>query len=298
MLPIGVTESYAKNAPDTTWAKPSRLARRLRRMPTQPPSAFTLITGASRGIGLELARQAAADHHNLILVAQDAPRLEAAAAELRHNVTVHTIAVDLSQPGAAQRVYDQVRALGVELDCLINNAGFGDYGAFTSCDLAKQERMIGVNITALTALTRLCLPRVLERRHGRILNVASVTGFLPGPLMSVYFASKHYVLAFSEALIEELRGSGVTVTALCPPPVSGAFSRTAQIAPANYMATITTTPAEVARYGYRMMQRGKPIAVYSLRYKVLTAFLVRITPRFALRRLLHRLNAQGSHEQL
>jgi uncharacterized protein len=113
--------------------------------------------------------------------------------------------------------------------------------------------------------------------------------------MSVYFASKHYVLAFSEALIEELRGSGVKVTVLCPPPLSSSFSRTAQIAPVNYMATTRTTPAEVAGYGYRMMKRGKPIAVYSLRYKILTAFLVRITPRFALRRLLYRLNAQGSH---
>lgn len=262
-------------------------------MASQHPSTFTLITGASSGIGLELARQAAADRQNLILVAQDLPRLQAAAAELRRSVTVHTIAEDLSQPSAAQRVGDQVRALAAEVDCLINDAGFGDYGSFAKCDLAKQERMIAVNITALTALTRLFVPPMLEQGRGRILNVASVTGFLPGPLMSVYFASKHYVLAFSEALIEELRGSGVKVTALCPPPVSGSFSRTAQIAPVNYMARTKTTPAEVARYGYRMMKRGKPIAVYSLRYKFLTAFLIRITPRFALRRLLHRLNAQG-----
>src|SRR5262245_33216472 len=263
-------------------------------MATQQPSAFTLITGASSGIGLELTRQAAADGHNLILVAHDVPRLEAAADELRRSVTVHTIAEDLSRPGAAERVCDRVRALGAEVDCLINNAGFGDYGTFATSDLAKQERMIGVNITALTGLTRLFLPAMLERGRGHVLNVASVTGFLPGPLMSVYFASKHYVLAFSEALIEELRGSGVKVTALCPPPVSGTFSHTAQIAQANYMATTKITAAEVAGYGYRMMKRGKPIAVYSLLYKFLTAFLIRITPRFALRRLLHRLNAQGS----
>jgi short-subunit dehydrogenase len=267
----------------------------MRRMATQQPSTFTLITGATSGIGLELARQAAADRQSLILVAQDLPRLQAAADELRRSVTVHTIAEDLSQAGAAQRVCEQVRALGAEVNCLINNAGFGDYGRFATSDLAKQERMIGVNITALTALTRLFLPAMLERGGGHILNVASVTGFLPGPFMSVYFASKHYVLAFSEALIEELRGSGVKVTALCPPPVSSSFSRTAQIAPASYMATTKTTPAEVARYGYRMMKRGKPIAVYSLLYKFLTAFLIRITPRFALRRLLYRLNAQGSH---
>jgi uncharacterized protein len=255
-------------------------------------SSFTLITGANSGIGLELARQAAADGHDLILVASNAVRLETAASELRRRVTVHTITEDLSQPGAAQRVWGRVRSLGAEVDCLINDAGFGDHGSFADSDLAKQERMIGVNVTALTALTRLFLPPMLQRRRGRILNVASVTGFLPGPLMSVYFATKHYVLAFSEALIEELRGSGVTVTALCPPPVRTSFSRGAQISPASYMATTRTTPAEVARYGYRMMKSGRAVAVYSPLYKFLTGFLVRITPRFALRRLMHRLNTQ------
>ncbi len=256
---------------------------------------FTLITGANSGIGLELARHAAADGHDLIMVARDVPSLEAAAGELRRSVKVHIIAQDLSQPGAAEKVSYQVRALGVEVDCLINNAGFGDYGAFAASDLARQQWMIGVNITSLTALTRLFLTAMLARRRGHILNVASVAGFLPGPLMSVYYATKHYVLAFSESLAEELRGSGVKVTALCPPPVSTAFSRTAGIAPANFMAATRTTPAEVARYGYRMMKRGKPIAVYSFKYRLLTAFLIRITPRFALRRLLHYMNKRGSH---
>ncbi len=254
---------------------------------------FTLITGANSGIGLELARQAAADGRNLILVAMDAGRLDAASAELKQRVTIHTIAEDLSQAGAAERVFDRARAFGVEVDCLINDAGFGDYGDFSTSDLAKQERMINVNITTLTALTRLFLPAMLERGRGNILNVASVTGFLPGPLMSVYFASKHYVLAFSEGLVEELRGSGVTVTALCPPPVHTSFASGAEIARSSYMATTKTTPAEVASYGYRMMKRGKAVAVYGPLYKFLTGFLVRITPRFALRRLMHHLNAQG-----
>ncbi len=262
--------------------------------PAGQSSGFTLITGGSSGIGLELSRQAAADGHPLILVALNARGLDAAAEELKRSVSVHTVAEDLSQPGAAERVFDQVRALGVDVDCLINNAGFGDHGAFSTSDLPRLERMIAVNIAALTGLTRLFLPAMLERGRGRILNVASVTGFLPGPLMSVYFATKHYVLAFSEGLIEELRGSGVTVTALCPPPVRTSFSHAARIAPDNFMATTKTTPAEVARYGYRMMKRGKPIAVYNLLYKFLTGILVRITPRFALRRLLHHLNAQGS----
>jgi uncharacterized protein len=140
-------------------------------------STFTLITGATSGIGLELAHQAAADGHNLILVARNASGLEAAANELKRGITVYTIAEDLSQPGAAQKIWDRVQTLGVEIDCLINDAGFGDYGPFATSDLAKQERMIGVNITALTALTRLFLPAMVEKGKGNILNVASVTGF-------------------------------------------------------------------------------------------------------------------------
>jgi short-subunit dehydrogenase len=255
---------------------------------------FTLITGGNSGIGLELARQAAADGRNLILVAHNMATLEAAEAELKQKVKVHTISQDLSQPGAAETVYDRVRTLGVEVDCLINNAGFGDHGPFATSDLARQRNMIAVNVTALTELTRLFLPAMLDRGHGQILNTASVTGFVPGPRMSVYFATKHYVLAFSEALLEELRGSAVTVTALCPPPVQTPFVSGAQIASKNYMATTKITPAEVARYGYRMMKRGKPVAVYGLRWKFVMNFLTRITPRFGLRRLMGHMNVQGA----
>jgi len=261
----------------------------------QCPAGFTLITGGNSGIGLELARQAAADGRDLILVAQNQAALESASAELtRKNVTVHTISQDLSQPGAAEALYERVRSLGAEVDCLINNAGFGDHGPFATSDLTKQRSMIAVNITALTELTRLFLPAMLERGRGQLLNTASVTGFVPGPRMSVYFATKHYVLAFSEALIEELRGSGVSVTALCPPPVRTPFVSEAQIASSNYMATTKITPAEVARYGYRMMKRGKPVAIYGLRWKFVMNFLVRITPRFGLRRLLGHMNIQGA----
>jgi short-subunit dehydrogenase len=256
-------------------------------------STHTLVTGATSGIGLELARQAAADGRDLILLSRSASRLEAVADELRKKVRVHTIAEDLSQPGVPQRVFDRVRSLGAEVDCLINDAGIGDHGLFADADLGKLERMIGVNITALTALTRLFLPSMLARRGGHILNLASVTGFLPGPRMSVYYATKHYVLAFSEGLAEELRGSGVHVTALCPPPVRTAFSDAAGVAPANFMATTRTKPADVAEFGYRMMKRGRAVAVFSPLYKFLTGFLLRITPRFALRRLIGRLNAQG-----
>ena len=255
--------------------------------------AFTLITGGNSGIGLELARQAAADGRDLILVAQNAAALETSAAELNRKVAVHTIVQDLSQPGAAELVYDHVRMLGVEVDCLINNAGFGDHGPFATSDPARQRSMIGVNITALTELTRLFLPAMLTRGHGHIMNVASVGGFLPGPLMSVYFSTKHYVFGISGvagrgAAWQRRHGDGTV-----PPPVNTPFVRAAQIDSANYMATSTITPAEVASYGYKMMNRGKPVAVYSLRYKFLAAVLVRLTPRLGLRRILGHLNAQG-----
>src|SRR5215475_11926184 len=135
----------------------------------QQASTFILITGANSGIGLELARQAAADGRQLILVGRNASGLESAAEELRRAVTVHTITEDLSNPESAKRVYDHVRALGAEVDCLINDAGFGEYGAFAATDLGKLERMIGVNITALTGLTRLLLPPMLKRGRGQIL---------------------------------------------------------------------------------------------------------------------------------
>src|SRR5262249_33747735 len=228
-------------------------------------------------------------------IARNESTLDSAANELKQYVSVHTIAEDLSQPGAAQRVFRRVEALAVNVDCLINNAGLGDYGPFFKSDLAKQESIIGVNITALTALTRLYLPGMVEQGRGNILNIASVAGFMPGPLMSVYFASKNYVLAFSEALIEELRGTGVKMTVLCPPAVRTGFSRTARTASANYMSTTKTTPAEVAQYGYRMMKRGKTVAVYGSPYRLVTGLLVRVAPRFVLRRLIHRANALGSH---
>jgi short-subunit dehydrogenase len=264
-------------------------------MTNKTSSSFTLITGATSGIGLELARQAATDGHPLILVGRNSFSLNTVANELKQKVDVHVIVEDLSQPGAGERVWNQVQAIGLDVDCLINDAGFGDHGPFANSDVSKIERMINVNITTLSTLTRLFLPAMLKNRRGHILNLASVTGFLPGPLMSVYYATKHYVLAFSESLFEELRGSGVTVTALCPPPVSTSFSGSAGVNPSNFMATTKIKPDEVAKFGYQMMKRGKPIAVYSGLYKFLTHFLSRITPRFALRRLMHQMNAQGLH---
>ncbi len=258
-------------------------------------TTYTLITGASRGIGKELAVEAAKDGCNLILVSEQKQPLEEVAQMLtsHYGGVVEILVQDLSVPGAAEVIYKELNSRALSIDVFINNAGLGDYGEFKTSDPQRLHDMLAVNIVALTELTRLFLPDLLKQKHARIMNVASVTGFLPGPFMSVYFATKHYVLAFSEGLREELRGSNVVVTALCPPPVNTAFVQTAHIAKGNYMATTKFTPHMVARYGYRAMKKGKGVAVYSLRYKLLTALLVRITPRFVLRKILYRLNSQG-----
>ncbi len=258
-------------------------------------TTYTLITGASRGIGKELAVEAAKDGRNLILVSHHKQPLEEVAQMLtsHYGGAVEILVQDLSLSGAASAIYNELNSRGLSIDALINNAGLGDYGAFQTSDPQRLHDMLTVNMVALTELTRLVLPDLLKQNQARILNVASVTGFLPGPFMSVYFATKHYVLAFSEGLREELRASTVVVTAFCPPPVNTAFVQEAHIAKGNYMATTTFTADRVARYGYRAMKKGKGVAVYSLRYKLLTALLVRITPRFVLRKILYRLNSQG-----
>jgi uncharacterized protein len=262
---------------------------------TMANTTYTLITGASSGIGKELAVEAAKDGRNLILVAQHQQPLEQVAQMLtsQYSTTVQTLVKDLRKPGAALAIYQEVSSRGLVLDTLINNAGLGDYGEFQTSDIQRLHDMLTVNMVALTELTRHFLPNLLKQQQARIMNVASVTGFLPGPFMSVYFATKHYVLAFSEGLREELRGSNVMVTAMCPPPVNTAFVQGAHIAKGNYMATTKFTPEIVARYGYRAMKKGKAVAVYSLRYQLLTALVVRLTPRFVLRKILYRLNSQG-----
>ena len=184
-----------------------------------------LITGASSGIGLELAKLFARDGYELVLVARRVERLEELGRELtqRHGVRCHTISVDLAQPDAAAEIVRRLEGAGPAVDVLVNNAGFGVLGPLATTEPETAGRMIRVNIEALTQLTRALLPGMLARRRGRILNVASTAGFAPGPLMAVYYATKAYVISFSEALAEELRGTGVTVTVLCPGPTRTEF---------------------------------------------------------------------------
>ena len=239
-----------------------------------------LVTGASSGIGAELARIHAERGGDLIVVARRQERLKSLKAELEaaHGITVHVLPKDLTQTGAPQQVYEEVRSLGVPVDYLVNNAGFGYRGFFHKQDWATNEAMIQVNVLALAALTRLFVPDMIARHSGRILNLGSMAGFMPGPLNAIYYASKAFVVSFSEAIANELRDTGVTVTALCPGPTESEFTRIAQMSDVNLTRTMASTH-QVAETGYEAMLRGKTVIVPGLANKITIHALLRLSPR-------------------
>lgn len=245
------------------------------------PRRAALVTGASGGIGLELARLLARDGYDLHLVARGAAELERIARELRakHGVEVDTIAVDLADPAVPRRIHDALLVRGVALDVLVNNAGFGLAGPLAEADTERTLDMIQVNVAALTELTRLVLPGMLARGRGRILNVASTAAFQPGPLMAVYYATKAYVLSFTEAVAEEVRGTGVTLTALCPGPTHTGFAERAGMKQSRlFTSLVVGDAARVARVGYRGMLRGRRVVIPGALNR-LVAFGTRFAPR-------------------
>ncbi len=223
----------------------------------------TLITGASSGIGLELSRLFAQDGYDLVLVARSEQKLQSLAAELEqtHHVNVTVLPCDLSQPGAAQEVYHQVQEKGAQVDILVNNAGFGVFANLAEAKLEDNLQMIELNIASLTVLTHLFLPGMIQRRSGRILNVGSTGSFSPVPGMSVYAASKAYVLSFSEAIAEELRGTGVTVTALCPGVTITGFQARSGTGSSRLVKMGSMTAGQVARIGYDQLMHGKRVVI-------------------------------------
>jgi len=239
-----------------------------------------LITGASGGIGYELAKLFARDHHNLVLVARNADKLTQVANELQaHGITVKTVALDLAQPPAAKFLFDQLQREGISIDILINNAGFGAYGEFAQMPEEEILGQINLNISALTELTRLFLPSMVQRRSGRIMNVASTAGFQPGPLLAVYYATKAYVISFSEAIANELRNSGVTVTCFCPGATHTGFARRAGTEKSRLFQQLGGMSAEkVALDGYRAVMEGRTLAISGL-HNWVVAQSTRIAPR-------------------
>ncbi|MDN3020047.1 SDR family oxidoreductase [Paenibacillus sp. BSR1-1] len=218
-----------------------------------------LITGATSGLGYEFVKLFANDGYNLVLVARDEAKLK----EIKQSysqVEVTVIPKDLSVIGAAKEVFREIEDRGIVIDVLVNNAGFGLLGTFAELDIQKQINMIQLNITALTELTYYCLQKMKQRNVGRILNVASTAAFQPGPQMAVYYATKAYVLSFSEALVEELSGSSVTVTTLCPGPTKTNFGAVANVE-GTKMFSRAMASDQVAKSGYKALMSGKRVVV-------------------------------------
>lgn len=250
-----------------------------------------LITGASAGLGKEFAWLFAADGHDVVLVARRKDKLEELAKEIqaKHaNVKAHVVAEDLASPGASERIVKALADLGVEIEFLVNNAGFGGTGPFAESDLARQLEMVQVNVNVLMTLTRLLLPAMIARQSGRILNIGSTAGFVPGPYMSVYYASKAFVNSFTEALSVELAGTGVTVTVSCPGATATEFAAVAGNDKSSLFASGVATAAEVAKDGYEAMKRGEVLAVAS--GQKMKIWSLRFAPRGMVRNMTAKLN--------
>jgi short-subunit dehydrogenase len=247
---------------------------------TDTTRSTVMITGGSSGIGLALAREFARAGYQLVLVARDAKRLDEQVLTLGMQVQVPIIAIamDLSQSGSAQELVDELERRDLQLSVLVNNAGVGSYGAFAESDLAGQLSLMSLNMGTLCALTRLVLPSMIARRHGRILNVASTAAFQPGPLMAVYFASKAFVLSFSEALANELAGSGVSVTCLCPGATITGFSQRAGIAMVDSYKNVAMDSDSVARAGFTACMQGRSLVIPGFVNRFLSS-MVRFVPR-------------------
>ena len=250
-----------------------------------------LITGASAGLGTEYAKLFATDKHDLVLVARRRDRLEALGRELQsaHGVKARVLSADLATRDGASRLVEEVGRLGLEIEFLVNNAGFGTSGAFVELDLERELEMIQVNVASLITLTRAFLPAMVARRRGRILNVGSTAGFPPGPFMAVYYASKAFVNSFTEALWYELRGTGVTATVSCPGATATEFAAVSGSSHSLLFRLGAASPATVARQGYRAMMKGKPMVIHGIKNK-LTVQSLRISPRALARAIAASLN--------
>ena len=252
-----------------------------------------LITGASAGFGVEFARMFAQHRNDVILTARRGDRLSelAASLESKYKLNAHVIVADLAATDGARKLFEQVQEKRLEVEYLINNAGFGTFGEFAETNCKESMDLVRVNVAAITELTALFLPAMVTRRSGRVLNVASAAAFQPGPLMATYFASKAYALHFSEALNEELEGKGVSVTALCPGPVRTEFQQVAGMETSGLVAKKRLISIEeVVEAGYKAMMQGKAFVIPGVGTRLLS-FSVRFMPRRFVAKFVHRMQA-------
>jgi short-subunit dehydrogenase len=255
------------------------------------PSSTALITGASVGLGYEFAKLFAQDRYDLVLVARDEQRLTAAANELtkKYGICVRVLPFDLAVPNASEKIARTLSEAGVVIDVLVNNAGFGQQGPFHANPHGNELSMVQVNIAALVHLTKLVLPGMVERKSGRIMNVASTAAFQPGPNMAVYYATKAFVLSFSEALSEELRGTGVHVTAFCPGPTRTEFQQRAGVHNTMMKGFAGMDAAPVAKVGYEGLMRGKRVVIPGVINRI-GVFFAKISPNVVLMKVIKALH--------
>ncbi len=240
-----------------------------------------LITGASSGLGVEFARIHASKGDNLVLVARSKDKMNLLKAELikEFGISVYVIGKNLTGQSAAKEIFDELQTKKIRVDFLINNAGFGDFGTFAQCDWDKQMDMISLNVMALTHLTRLFLPEMIKNNYGKIMNIASTAAFQPGPTMSVYFATKAYVLSFTEAIANELKGTGVTATTLCPGATNTGFKINASLDNSNlFKGNQIAESKDVAEFGYKAMMKGKTVVIHGFMNRIMSGS-VRFAPR-------------------
>ena len=231
---------------------------------------YTLITGASTGIGYELAKLFAKDRHNLILVARDEGKLETAKNELsKYNVEVKILSLDLSKSEDIQGLFNYVEMNKLNVDILVNNAGIGTFGDFSEIEWVKEEALIDINIKVLTKLTKYFLPKIIECKNGGILNVASTAAFCSGPRMAAYYASTAYVLNLTEAIYEECKDSGIRISCLCPGPVKTTFQDKAGIKKSESAKKYLMDAEEVAKVSYKDFKKGKLIIIPGMKNKLL-----------------------------
>lgn len=250
-----------------------------------------LITGASGGLGLSFVNIFAKDGYDLVLVARNGDKLNEIKNEIekKYSNRVTVIPKDLCKPNGADEVYAATKDAGIKVDVLVNNAGFGDFGEFHKSDINKQIRMVDLNCTSLMHLCHLYLPDMIAQKSGNILNVDSIAAFQPGPLMSVYYATKAFVLSFSQALHRELKGTGVKVTALCPGPIRTNFDNAADLGESGLFKNLKVwDPDTVAKFGYKNMNKGKAICVCGFVNKLIV-FANRFAPRSLVRNMVYNL---------
>lgn len=249
-----------------------------------------LVTGASSGLGIWFSRVLAEDGYDLLVVARREEALleQKAILEKEFGITVTVLAKDLSKSESPDEIFDYCEDNGIEIHTLVNNAGFGDFGKFSERVLKKQTDMIAVNVTTLTALTHKFIKGMISRGEGRILNVASIAGFEPGPLMSVYYATKAYVISFTEALAVELKGTGVSIMALCPGPVDTGFEDAAQAKASGLFKNMKVATAEkVVRFAYKKLNKGRVLVIQGFINK-LVPLATRFVPRAFMRKSVYK----------